>query len=1153
MNLNRCADLQLNAGHLLDFWRTKLQNAPQLLEVPTDRPRPATSTYKGSRESRLLPVSLKTALKQLSKDEAVTPFMILLAAFECLLFRYTHQEDLVIGVPVAGRNAPETHPLIGIFVNTLALRTDLTGNPTFRELLRRVRLVSSEAQDHAEIPFEVLVEALKPDRTLAYSPLFQVMFAYQNAPREPLEMTGIAASPFDFEIRTSMFDLRLFVWEHPDGFLTTLEYSTDLFDQPTIQRLLDHFAVLLESVVVDPGQRLDCLPLLSQKERCMLLLDWNATEASFPVDVPLQQLIEDQAERRPKAIAVTFRGQTLSYRDLNCRANQFAALLQTLGVGPNVLVGVCLDRSVDLIVALLAIMKAGAAYVPLDPEFPNDRIALLIEDSDLGILVAEQTIRDRLPGYRGRIVSFDSSILSQYRSTNSPATVAPQHTAYVIYTSGSTGRPKGVLVSRGALLNLLWSMRTWFDLQPTDVFLGVTTISFDICGVDIWLPLLIGAHLILADRRTATDGRLLQNELQGSGVTFMQATPVTWKLLVSAEWQGKPDLKAICTGEAMPRELIHQLLPLTGRLWNMYGPTETTIWSTGYEITTSDAPVLIGRPIANTKTYILDESFSPVPIGVTGELYIAGAGLADGYINSPDLTSQRFVPNPFSNSPERLYRTGDLARFRADGNIECLGRNDHQIKLRGFRIEPDEIRAVIMEHPAVRDAIVVLNDASASGEKRIVAYVHARDKLLDAADLRTFLQGKLPVYMVPSTFIGLDHLPLTPNGKVDRRALQSLEGSHAAEQQFVGPRDTFEARLTKIWEDVLLVGPIGIRDNYFDLGGHSLLAVRLFSEIKKAFDLELPLATLYQAPTVESLAAILKQNGETATWSSLVPIRREGSNPPFYCVSGIGGGVLVFRDLAMLLGADQPVYGLQPKRLADNEVHMTRIADIAANYIENIQTVQPQGPYFLGGYSFGGLVAFEMAQQLTKAGHGIGLLAIFDQNAPLRVEGPRKRFLSERTLGSRRERLFEVLRSNSRWSTLARNIKQIQLRFQERLARRLNHAVPVQLLTLQGSQGFAAENYIGKTYKGSITLFRSGTRPKYDPWSYALGWDKLVGKQVEIHEVPGDHLSIYSGINIAVLATKLKACLEQARLNSGPNNECGRRSTDVKAKFGAFH
>ena len=1113
----------------LDYWTKQLAGAPGVLNLPGDRPRPSEQSYAGSKEQYWLPASLQTALNNFSKSEGATLFMTLYAAFTVLLARYSGQEDFVVGVPVAGRGCPETHDLIGFFANTLAVRARLPGDPSFRELVERVREAWLNTYDYQDLPFELLVDALKPERSRAYSPVFQVMFAYQNAPHEQLSFPGIEVSPFEVEARTSMFDLTLFAWERPTGIQLSLEYSTDLFDRPTIQNLLRHLEVLLHGAMANPATRISQLPLLSGGERQRILGEWNSTGADYP-SVPLQQLIEEQVRRAPDAPAVTCCGRTLSYRELNAQANRLAAHLRSMGVGPDTLVGVCLERSTDLVVALLAILKTGGAYLPLDPAYPEERIISIARDSGIGILIAPREIQQRLPDFRGRIVTLDFNILNRYAPVDCVVPVTGDHLAYVLYTSGSTGRPKGVAIPRKALTNLLWWVRKECSFTAADVLLGVTTISFDIAGVDIWLPLLSGARLVLADRDTAMDGRRLQAQMESEQVTFLQATPATWRLLLESGWKGQCGLKAVSTGEALPKDLARKLFPLVGTLWNLYGPTETTIWSAGCRISDPDFPILIGRPISNTQAYILDTNLAPVPAGVVGELYIGGEGVARGYLHQPDLTAERFISDPFRPG-RRLYRTGDLARHMPDGGIECLGRNDHQIKLRGFRIEPEEIRAALTRHSAVSDAVAILDFST--GEGRIVAYVVAAGEgRPDVRQLRDIVRKSLPDYMLPSVFVFLEALPLNPNGKVDRNALPAPEGS-AAKAGFAGPRNEIETRLQRIWEDVLGVQPIGIRDDYFELGGYSLLAVRLFFEITKEFEIKLPLATLYQAPTIESLAAVLSEGGRLDLWDALVPINRSGHRPPFYCVSGVGGGVLVFRDLAEQLGADQPFYGLQPSDKTGQALTLTTIEEIAQHYIATIRKIQPEGPYFLSGYSFGGLVAFEMAHQLTDAGSQVALLGFFDTTAPLRAKPSGNGLFARRTYGTTWQRVRAILSSDDIGGAVRDIFRRRQLRLQERVARALNLPLPSELETLKGSQGFAALNYVGRPYAGPVTLFRSQIRPSNELWSRTLGWEQFVSN-IEVRDVPGDHLSIYAGPNVGALAAEVRSCLVRLQSKAAP-------------------
>jgi len=707
----------------LDYWRKQLDGAPAVLELPTDRLRPAIQAFNGAYYSLILPQRLGDSISELSRREGTTLFMTLLAAFQTMLGRYTNQEDIVVGTPIANRTRSETEPLIGFFVNSLVLRTDLSGNPRFRELLRRVREVALQAYAHQDLPFEKLVEDLKPERSLSHQPLFQVLFALQNAPRANLALSDLKLEEFPLSGQTSKFDLSLYIGDSGEGLRLTFEYNTDLFDSATITRMAGHFQTLLEGIVSDPDQRLATLPLLTPAERQQMLVEWNNTAADYHHDQLVSQLFEQQAKKTPDNAAVVFEDQSLTYGELNARANQLAHYLKKRGVGPESLVGIFLDRSADMVVALLGILKAGGAYLPLDTQYPRERLAFMLHDAQAPLLLTQQRLLREVPESQAEVVAieYDRDLIAAESDRNPECETMPESLAYVIYTSGSTGRPKGVQVSHRALVNFLSSMRRQPGMSPEDVFLSVTTLSFDIAGLELYLPLIVGARVVLVNREVAVDGRRLAEALKTSRATVMQATPVTWRLLVEAEWQGNDHLKILCGGEAVPRELAEQLLERGSEVWNLYGPTETTIWSTACRLDATDRNVYIGRPIENTQIFVLDRHLQIVPIGVPGELYIGGEGLARGYLKQPDLTAERFVPNPFG-SASRLYKTGDLVRYRADGNVEYLGRIDNQIKLRGFRIELGEIEAVLKQHACVSEAIVLAREDE-PGDQRLVAYV----------------------------------------------------------------------------------------------------------------------------------------------------------------------------------------------------------------------------------------------------------------------------------------------------------------------------------------------------------------------------------------------------------------------------------------------
>ncbi len=841
------------------YWTERLAGAPQLLELPTDRSRPLVQMFRGARHFLTLPKQLGNELKALSSQMGVTLFMTLLALFDTLIKRYTEKDDIVVGTPVANRSHSEIEGLIGFFVNTIALRNDLSGDPSFSELLKRVRQTTLGGLANQDLPFEQLVDLLHAERSESHSPLFQVLLSLRAPSNLTMELPELTVSGYEIDNGTSKFDLSLYISDSPEGLCCMIEYNTDLFNADRIERMAGHLRVLMESAVRDPSQRLSELPILSAEERKNLLVDWNDTAVAYPGDVPLAQLVETQVERSPDAVAVVFGEQRLTFRAMNARANRLAVELRKHGAGPDQLVGLYVERSTDLVVALLAIVKTGAAYLPMDPLFPPDRLSYMLEDSGARLLVTEQGLRGTLPAFAGTTILLEDGSWGANPSDNLSIEVKPEHLAYLIYTSGSTGKPKGVQVPRGALTNFLWSMREWLELSESDRLLAVTTISFDIAGLEIWLPLLVGAQTVVASRESAADGNVLRDLLESHGITFLQATPVTWRLLFEAGWKGKPDLQVVCGGEAMPPEVAVSLVPAVKRVWNLYGPTETTIWSTGYMVTDAKKPILIGRPLANTQCYILDGQRQPVPVGVTGELYIGGDGLARGYLNRPELTAEKFVADRFRGGEARLYRTGDLARYQTDGNIECLGRIDHQVKIRGYRIELGEIEAGLSEHPAVREAVVVAREDT-PGDKRLVAYYIASQVdeseggTAGAEQFRSHLSASLPEYMVPAAYVRLESFPLTPNGKLDRKALPAPEADAFATRSYEPPRDETEQKIAAIWQEVLQFDKVGREDNFFDLGGNSLQLIKVHSRLRQAFDKEIKVVDMFRFTTVRSLA-----------------------------------------------------------------------------------------------------------------------------------------------------------------------------------------------------------------------------------------------------------------------------------------------------------
>ncbi|MEH2041209.1 non-ribosomal peptide synthetase [Nostoc sp.] len=869
----------------LAYWKQQLNGNLPILDVPTDRPRPPVQTFRGARRSRVLSLNLTQALKQLSQQAGVTLFMTLLTAFKTLLYRYTHQEDIAVGTPIAGRTKSEIEGLIGFFVNTLVLRTDLSGNPTFRELLSRVREVALGAYAHQDLPFEKLVEELQPERHLSHTPLFQVMFVLQNTgSQEPLTLPGVSLSPLSVEESTAKFDLTLVVQEQKEELVATLEYNTDLFEPATAERMLGHWQTLLESVVANPEQRLLTLPVLTATERHQLLVEWNDTKINY-VQQCIHELFAAQVEQTPDAVAVVFANKQLTYRELNNRANQLAHYLQQLGVGPDVLVGICVERTLEMIIGLLGILKAGGAYVPLDPTYPQERLSFMLSDSQVQVLLTQQKLVESNPcvstpnsALATKLVCLDTDweLINQQSKNNPNSEVTPENLAYVIYTSGSTGRPKGVLIQHQGVCNLAQLQVELFDIQQHSRVLQFASLSFDASVWEIFMALCSGASLYLGTQDSLRPGADLMQLLQEQSITHVTLPPTALAALPTEEL---PNLQTlIVAGEACNPKLVAQWSK-GRRFFNAYGPTESTVCATVAECT-GDTQLPIGRAIANTQVYILDQHLQPVPIGIPGELYIGGDGLARGYLNRPELTAERFIANPFqsgrgdgemgrefhpttppshhpivptlSTDSQRLYKTGDLARYLPDGNIEYVHRLDNQVKIRGFRIELGEIEAVLNYHPAVRENTVVVRE-EVSGDKRLVAYIVPNSEQISTAQLRHYLQEKLPEYMVPNYFVMLDALPLTPNGKIDRKALPAPDSNQELEA-YVAPASPIEEIVAGIWSQVLGVKQVGRYGNFFALGGHSLLATQLVSRVRDTFQMELPLRCLFESPTVAGLA-----------------------------------------------------------------------------------------------------------------------------------------------------------------------------------------------------------------------------------------------------------------------------------------------------------
>ncbi|MBP2041482.1 amino acid adenylation domain-containing protein [Streptomyces avidinii] len=983
------------------FWREELAGIPEELELPSDRSRPAVASYRGHQTSLETSADVHARLAEMARAEGVTMFMVMHGALAVLLNRLGAGTDIPIGSAAAGRTDEAMHHLIGYFVNTFVVRTDLSDDPTFREVLARVREAALGSLSHTDVPFEKLVEELSPARSMARHPLFQVMFLLENAvgtkPDGPSSWT--TGDSFEESVdggvlvtRSSSVKVDLdfnMVEVHdtdgtPAGLHGGLTASADLFDVESSVRMAERWVRLLASLAANPDVRLSEVDVLGAHERRRVLTEWNETGAPVQ-DATVVELFEAQAARTPDAIALVQGDVELGYAELDARVSRLARLLRGRGVGPESVVGVVMDRGVDLVVALLAVMKAGGAYLPVDPEYPAERIAYVLADAGVPLVLSHTAVAEVVPAGVPVVVVDDPSVVAELAVLSDVADVPvcggveleSRNAAYVIYTSGSTGRPKGVVVPHGALVNHLFAAGERVGVAAGDRLVAVTTVSFDIAALELFLPLVSGASVVLASREEVRDPSALTRLVLTSGASVLQAVPSLWRALLEEEgWPA--GVRALVGGEALPRELAQRFTDLGVRAVNLYGPTEATVWATSAEVA-SDV-VSVGRPFANTRAYVLDRSMRPAPVGVTGELYLAGAQLARGYVGRSGLTAERFVASPYAFG-ERLYRTGDLARWRADGELECLGRADDQVKVRGFRIELGEIEAVVAGHPSVGQAVALVRE-DVPGDQRLVAYV-VPNRALAPEELDGFAQAvggvaqdRLPAYMVPSAIVVIEQFPLTPNGKLDRKALPVPEA--AVREEAHHSVNSFEANIGAAFAEVLGLESVGVDDDFFALGGHSLLAVRLVEALRER-GVAMAVRDLFAAPTVGRLMKRMSLSSVQDALDVLLPIREQGERPPFFCFHPAGGVSWCYMPLVRYVPEDVPLYGLQARGLDGTSELAGSIAEMAADYITQMRSVQPSGPYHLLGWSYGGVLAHEIAVQLQAAGEEVGALVLLDQ------------------------------------------------------------------------------------------------------------------------------------------------------------------------------
>jgi amino acid adenylation domain-containing protein len=1119
------------------YWKNTLHGELPVLSLPLDRPRPKRPTYRGAKQNVLLDAELSNRLRALSRDTNSTLFMTVLTAFKVLLHRYTGQNDLIVGAPLSNRTDGDRERLVGFFLNMLPLRSDFSADPSFRELLGSVRQTVTGAISNADYPFLWMLEWVKAVRDTGSAPVFQVMFNMLSFTDVQLKKQDLEIAYRGHETGFTKYDISFYAQEYGDQLFMQMTYLQDLFEDVTIERMLANMQVLLRDIVLHPDKPVSQLELLRAEEKSLLLDDLNATNVDFADSRTVHELFEAQVAKTPEDTALIFGEETLTYRELNERANQVARHLRRNGVGKNAVVALCLERSFDTLVGVLAVQKAGAAYVALDPSYPYLRLAGMIEDAKPRVLLAHRDC-DIFDDFAGTKIHIDADWdeIRKEETGNLDALTSPQDLFNIVYTSSTTGNPKGVEIVARAVLNRLHWMWNTHPFRAGDVAVLQKSYVLVASTWELFGGLLKGVPTVILSQPDLLDPKMLWNTVVDRNVSYLLATP---SLLQGVLSQAKSETRrwdtlrlATTSAEPLPVRMAEEWrhtfpdVPLL----NLYGSTECASNVTSFDArqTPEDAErVPIGRPLSNIRVYILDDKLQPVPAGVTGQLCVAGACLARDYLNLPELTASRFVSDPFSDrSDERLYLTGDLARYRHDGNIELMGRMDHQVKIRGFRVDPSGIEETLLRHDQVEKCVVVL--FGEEDDKRLVAYTVCKSKGI-STELRDYLRQRLPEYMVPAELIELDSLPLTPNGKVDRRALPAPESVRdESDYHFVGPRNDLELRISLLWEKLLNRQNIGVTQNFFDIGGHSLLAVRLVHEIETGLGQRMDLAALFLAPTIEGIARTLQKQGQPSSSSALVPLKADGTRPPLFCICGVH----LYNALAQQLDADQPVYAIflemelqamEARQRGDESTGYPSVETIAAAYLEAIKTVQPRGPYYLSGVSFGGTIAFEIAQQLEARGDTVGLVALFDTSRGK----AHKRSLWHRA--ARHWKHFKRFGPGYVGTVLAQKLRP-RLPAGE-AASSSEAAEEAALLGIRQELYLnASRNYQARPYGGRLLLFRAQDRPIWetDP-DPLLGWGDIATGELEVNDVPGTHIGMLRMPTVAEWASQLSERLKQAQ------------------------
>lgn len=1110
----------------LAFWKQSLGPELEYLPLATDFPRPPRQTFRGARESAVIPENLLNALEKIAHQERASLFMVLLAAFQSLVHRYSGRDQIALGYPIANRGRFKIENLVGFFVNTLLVSTDFSGNPSFRDLLRQVRNAVLDGHENQDVPFEQIIETVRASRPTGKVPPFQSMFVLQEDPLRGIAVPGLEFRWCELGTGTSKLDLLITI-EKSNQLEITAEYNPDLFEAQTIRGLLEHYRNLLDSVVENTESPIGDLAILSEAEHRQLVVDFNDTWRPIP-DTCVHELFETRTSARPEAVALISDARTQTYRELNNDANHIASELLRLGVAPDARIGICADRSPEVIAGVLGILKAGGAYVPLDPAYPRERLDFMVHDAALPVIVTPKKYLKQMQELGPRVLCLED-FSAQEPIANVRGHATPDSLAYVLYTSGSTGTPKGVEVPHRAIVRLLFG-KQFVSMDESRTFLHLAPLSFDASTFEIWGALLHGARCVLYPASIPTVSGI-ENELRKHQVTTLWLTSSLFNCVIDENPQALSSIQQLLVGgEALSVSHIRRALeslPNT-QLFNGYGPTESTTFTCTYPIPKDFSPnapsIPIGKPISNTQVFVLDRYKNPVPLGVPGELHIAGDGLAHGYLNRPELTSETFVAHPFTHA-SRAYRTGDLVRYRRDGNLEFLGRLDSQVKVNGFRIELGEIETALLSCPLVKAAAVVLHDQPPLG-KRIIAYVAGSDDGPQVAgEIRAFLARKLPAFSLPAQIVFLEALPATASGKLDRQRL-SRPGASLHASPFTPPSTAKEAKLLEIWQELLGTTEIGIDQDFFDLGGNSILVARLLVRIEKFFGRKLDVATIFEAPTIRAQAAMVRPTGANPRARRVFSIQPVGARPPFFCV---GAGPYI-RPLSRLLGPDQPFLGLglsheDEKWLQPNQA----LEQIAAPLVASLRECQAEGPYLIGGWCHDGVLAYEIARQLLQQGQTVSLLALFDCQNPTWQNG--------HSIGDR----IKIFAAKTRHviGTFAGGLQNAIPALRSRLSntlvrmrrsRRVSKGIQPDAHPGNARIGDilfnAVNHYDPGIYPGEITVFQCKQRPSKVYWNMSESWRAVAQGGVRTFEIPGDHRSMFSEPNTSVLARHLEDCMK---------------------------